>query len=341
MTRRKHESENLHPGTRSADDWLMRLADFQECEGWGAIPQKADDCDYPLRQWIERMRRMANAGRVSISLAMHLARFGILLRQDTEKQRAAGRQAEAAFDRNMQALREWMRTKAGWMRGEVDITYAETRTDWQCRKCYTFLEHMRLKLNQSLLPDRHLGELLRLPLRVNGQAIGSWLDEKHALRDEAMTDLEPVIGAGSKRTKLLTAGETQDHFSMIEDKQGVIYFPGEISERDQEATPLQQENFVGAMAVRITGGQVMPIKTAERDAGIRNAPFDLNDRVYRFHEDGPGAPVIVFNYSGFSYGVLAVRDAPQGCIANSATMNYFIAAIERGRLDGYLELSLY
>lgn len=176
-----------HPGTVSAPIWINQLQDYQSYYGRGSLPGRNDGEDRALRQWVERMRRMAASGLLPLSLVIELARCGINLERQAQKACAAGGQEDLAFRKNLERLKAWMAAdSADRQRLGADITYQNSRTDKAARQCYTFLEHMRLKMRQNLLPSEHYFELITLPLLINGGSVAGWLDVSTSLRREAL-----------------------------------------------------------------------------------------------------------------------------------------------------------
>ena len=106
--------------------------------------------------------------------------MGVPLEIDRDKQSRTLAQEESAFARNLALLRDWMRATGTPI---VDLTYLGSRHDDQARKCYTFLEHMRLKLKQGVLREEHKETLCALALRINGTSIADWILPKKSLRD--------------------------------------------------------------------------------------------------------------------------------------------------------------
>lgn len=192
------ERINAYPGTLEASEWLSLLHEYQECAGYGRLPTQQED--RALCQWVERMRRMARAGQLPARLALDLARYGIRLGQHAAKAHAANPQAEAAFRKNMARLQVWMdEDRAASRRKAAHISYQNTRADKDARQCYTFLEHMRLKMRQGLLWSEHYWDLVNLPLLINGASVAHWLDAGPSLRkgyfgEELKVDRYPLVG---------------------------------------------------------------------------------------------------------------------------------------------------
>ena len=174
-----------HPGTLSVSEWLEELNNFQQEAGRGALPTQQEG--RPLCQWVERMRRMAHAGLLPTSLAIDLARHGIRLAQDVERGQATNSQADAAFRKNMTRLKGWMDADCRVsQRKAARLTYVGSRTERTARQCYTFMEHMRLKMRQGLLTSDHYWDLVNLPLLINGGSVSNWLDVGPSQRRQAL-----------------------------------------------------------------------------------------------------------------------------------------------------------
>ena len=156
------------PGTRSATDWLRDLRSYQAVCGFGEVPPKTHEPFGPLSQWVQRMRRYADSGNLPFEIAAELAVMGVPLELDRTKQKTATTQEDNAFERNLAQLQDWIRAEVTPV---ANLTYRESREDTMARQCYTFLEHMRLKLRQGVLKAEHLKTLRALALQINGASI--------------------------------------------------------------------------------------------------------------------------------------------------------------------------
>ncbi len=168
------------PGTRSARDWLRDLRSYQAVCGFGEVPPKTHEPFGPLAQWVQRMRRYADSGKLPFEIAAELAVMGVPLELDRAKQKTAATQEDNSFERNLAQLQDWIRAEVTPV---ANLTYLESREDTMARQCYTFLEHMRLKRRQGVLKPDHLKTLRALALQINGASIKDWLAPNESLRD--------------------------------------------------------------------------------------------------------------------------------------------------------------
>ncbi len=175
------------PGTRPAHDWLTDLRRYQDVCGFGQVPPKTHEPFGPLAQWVQRMRRCADSGGLPFDVAANLALLGVPIELDRTAQKRASAQEDISFERNLAQLQDWIRAEVTPV---ADLTYLDSRDDDMARRCYTFLEHMRLKLRQGVLPPDHLQTLQRVAIRVNGVALKKWLVPHGSLRDVAKMDTQ-------------------------------------------------------------------------------------------------------------------------------------------------------
>ncbi len=214
------ERINAYPGTIDASEWLDRLHEHQEFAGYGTLPTQQEDRS--LCQWVERMRRLASAGQLPAPLALKLANRGIHLGQQEGKAHAANAQAEAAFRKNMARLQVWMdEDRATSRRKAAHISYQNTRSGKDARQCYTFLEHMRLKMRQGLLWSEHYWDLVNLPLLINGASVAAWLDAGPSLR-------KGYFGEELKVDRYAAVGQVRmdAYMAVREGHPGEVYVPG-------------------------------------------------------------------------------------------------------------------
>ena len=189
------DAEYWHgPGTRSVNDWLHDLQSYQTVCGFGEVPPKTHEPFGPLAQWVQRMRRYADSGQLPFEIAVELAVMGVPLELDRAKQKMATTQEDNAFERNLAQLQDWIRAEVTPV---ANLTYRESREDTMARQCYTFLEHMRLKLRQGVLKAEHLKTLRALALKINGATIKEWLTPTESLRD-----IEKMVTQGDGRRRL-------------------------------------------------------------------------------------------------------------------------------------------
>lgn len=213
------------PGTRPTHDWLRDLRLYQEICGIGKVPPKTHQPFGPLSQWVERMRRYADSGKLPFRIAAELAGMGVPLELDGAKQTQATAQEEASFERNLTQLQDWMR---GIDTPIANLTYLASRNDAQARKCYAFLEHMRLKRRQGFLKAGHLNTLNGLELLVNEIPLMSWLSDSKSLRDiEKMLVLnDPFPDLYWKQLNQVELAEWRQR-SIREGWRLAIYVPGQ------------------------------------------------------------------------------------------------------------------
>ena len=99
------------PGTRSATEWLRDLRSYQAVCGFGEVPPKTHEPFGPLSQWVQRMRRYADSGKLPFEIAAELAVMGVPLELDRAKQKTAATQEDNSFERNLAQLQDWIRAE--------------------------------------------------------------------------------------------------------------------------------------------------------------------------------------------------------------------------------------
>ena len=140
------------------------------------------------------MRRFADCGSLPFDVAANLALLGVPIELDQTAQKRASAQEDIAFERNLAQLQDWIRAEVTPV---ADLTYLGSRGDVMAARCYTFLEHMRLKLRQGVLTPNHLQTLQRVAMRVNGIALKKSLVPQHeSLRDVAKMDTQSEARKG-------------------------------------------------------------------------------------------------------------------------------------------------
>lgn len=211
-------------GTLPIGTWFAALDAYQRICGHGSVPPKSHDPMGPLSQWIQRMRRQARSGQLPIAVVWALANRGVSPAIDEVNRGRTGNQEEATFQRNLRNLKRWMRHAAvdGW----ANLDYRSSRTVLQARQAYTFLEHMRLKLRQSLLRDEHMATLEALALRVNGECVGDWLNATESLRDvsKTMTAKDSEL-LGIDTWVVLDRQTVRDHLERMRSRVWHLYVP--------------------------------------------------------------------------------------------------------------------
>jgi hypothetical protein len=179
---------------------LADLEDYRDAAGDDdAFPSKHDPEPRfaAFNQWLYRMRKALNGGNISAEVIEVLEEHGIPMARTPFKERVVAPLAEAHFQRNLAALKSVLGPRIRDRR----ITYGESLKSEPLRVAYRFLEHLKLKNRQGILPKRHLEAIESLDFQVNDQSIRDFLTPTRSLRaaENAPEPLPPVRVAAVRR----------------------------------------------------------------------------------------------------------------------------------------------
>lgn len=178
---------------------LARYRKERKCDG---IPASSDaDPEFSaLAKWIARMRRHHIGGTLPPSVLSRLLDEGVSLERDAARVAAQSKFVEAAFQRNIARLADWLDQKEV-RDGIRDLAFSDLKGNKEVAACYRFVEHLVLKARQGLLGEAHRAQIVQLGFTVNKRIVDDVLEPGPSLRSSEGIEMNIVKTARKRRAR--------------------------------------------------------------------------------------------------------------------------------------------